>query len=127
MGPVGRPSSPDPGQQQKHLLIAFLAERLALNVAVHLDGAPFVPLPSRCNWMCNLALPAWDRDQRLLCEPMPPHEPLGIVHLADQTKREAQAVLDRARRPLRLHLTYPPRPARSEGGQAGDGNPPDDR
>ena len=87
----------------------FMIEQIALNVAVLTSGAPFRPLPSRCNWLCPLAPPVWDPERALLCDPLAPHEPLGLIHLADRTKSGPQTIrgLDRITRTI--DLRYPPR------------------
>lgn len=57
------------------------AEQVALNAAIYAGGAAHF-LPAAANWICALARPHWDPERRLLVEPMLPHAPLGLVHLA---------------------------------------------
>lgn len=60
------------------------AEQVALNAAVYAGGAAhFLPAPA--NWICSLARPLWDPGLRRLVEPMLPHAPLGLIHLAGVT------------------------------------------
>ncbi|MCC7271023.1 MAG: hypothetical protein IT561_00030 [Alphaproteobacteria bacterium] len=86
-----------------------LVEQFALNFVVYRGGFPFVPLPARCNWLCHLALPAWDPASGRLCDPLPPHEPIGLVHVCDWTKNMAPEVPGVDGMPRRMRLTYPPR------------------
>jgi lipopolysaccharide biosynthesis glycosyltransferase len=64
----------------------FFAEQCAMNALIRGQSVKAALLPSRCNWMCYLATPASRNEGRLLCEPQPPFEPLGIVHLAGPDK-----------------------------------------
>ncbi|BBK29549.1 lipopolysaccharide biosynthesis glycosyltransferase [Stella humosa] len=89
----------------------FLLEQFALNGVVHVDGLAFTPLPTRCNWLCHMAVPAWDPDAGLLCDPLPPHDRLGIVHVCDWTKLDALTIPGCDGTSRRLWLTFPPRPA----------------
>lgn len=62
-------------------------DQAALNHAVRTEGLPLYPLPATCNWLCHLALPAWDARGGRLCEPLLPHQHLGVVHLTAGTKQ----------------------------------------
>jgi hypothetical protein len=64
----------------------FWLNQLALTRIIHLDRMPAALLPARCNWACHAALPALAADQRTLCEPLPPHHRLGLIHLTGNTK-----------------------------------------
>lgn len=88
----------------------FLLDQLALNRVVHLEGLPFVPLPTRCNWLCHMALPHWDPATRSLRDPLPPHDPLGLVHVCDHTKRTPMRVPGTDGTWREMWLTWPPRP-----------------
>ena len=103
-------------RQQTYGRAMFLLDQFALNRAVHLDRLPFLPLPTRCNWLCHMALPAWDPATRTLRDPLPPHERLGIVHVCDHTKYAPMPVpgVDGVTR--RMWLTWPPRPGEEEPG-----------
>ncbi len=98
------------GRQAAYGDAVFLLEQFALNRAIYLDRLPFLPLPTRCNWLCHLALPAWNPDTRLFCDPLPPHDPLGIVHVADWTKRTPLDVAGTDGETRKMWLTYPPCP-----------------
>lgn len=66
----------------------FLFDQTALTLACTQPGLPTARLPATCNWLCHFALPMVSPDGGLLMRPLPPHEPLGIVHQAWRTKRE---------------------------------------
>jgi len=96
-------------RQTEYSGATFMTEQIALNVALLTGASTFRPLPSRCNWLCPLAMPVWDPERALLCDPLAPHEPLGLIHLADRTKSGPQTIrgLDRITRTI--DLRYPPR------------------
>jgi len=50
-----------------------------MNLAVH-------PLPALCNWLCHYRHPVFDAEHNRLCEPVAPSRPIGVLHLAAQTK-----------------------------------------
>lgn len=60
----------------------FLFEQIALNYVLYGEGLPFGLMPAWCNWMVGDALPIWDGQRQRLVEPQPPHQPLGVIHLA---------------------------------------------
>ncbi|MDE1183268.1 hypothetical protein [Paraburkholderia sp.] len=64
----------------------MLCDQTALNHALWTRRLTVHPLPSTCNWMCHLAVPVFDPQRRTLNDPLPPHAPIGIVHLADESK-----------------------------------------
>lgn len=64
----------------------FLLDQTALSLVCTDGELPAAMLPTTCNWVANLALPIVSDDARLLLRPLPPHEPLGIVHQAGHTK-----------------------------------------
>lgn len=61
-------------------------DQTALNHALWHDRLPVTPLPATCNWLCHLAEPVFDPSSQLLCEPMRPGQPIGIVHLSADSK-----------------------------------------
>ncbi|RDI99303.1 hypothetical protein DVT68_00090 [Dyella solisilvae] len=61
-------------------------DQTALNYAIWNDRLPVNPLPATCNWLCHLADPVFDPSSQLLCEPMRPGQPIGIVHLSADSK-----------------------------------------
>ncbi|MGH7178198.1 MAG: hypothetical protein ACREJC_12520 [Tepidisphaeraceae bacterium] len=60
------------------------AEQCALNLACATSGEPFRVLPAWANWICLYAPPVFDPRRQLLCDPLPPFEPLSIIHLTGQ-------------------------------------------
>ena len=64
----------------------FFAEQTALNATIRQNGLRAAFLPSTCNWMCNRALPHCSEDGMELCEPNPPFQRLGVIHLTSNTK-----------------------------------------
>jgi predicted O-methyltransferase YrrM len=73
-------------ERTKDANLLFLQDQTTLCLVCHSDGADTALLPSTCNWVANHALPIVSDDARLLLRPLPPHEPLGIVHQAGHTK-----------------------------------------
>jgi hypothetical protein len=72
----------------------FYAEQTVLNALIRKGLVAAAYLPARCNWMCNLAAPMCSTDGKILCEPQPPFEPLGIIHLTGPNKTEAVTLKD---------------------------------
>ncbi|WP_374450246.1 hypothetical protein [Stella sp.] len=97
-----------------HGFPVFLLDQLALNRVVHLERLPFLPLPTRCNWLCHMALPSWDPASRTLRDPLPPNDPLGIVHVCDHTKHTPMRIPGTDGVWRRMWLTWPPRPGAAE-------------
>ncbi|WP_147329545.1 hypothetical protein [Paraburkholderia sp. DHOC27] len=64
----------------------LVCDQTALNHAIWSHQLPMHPLPSTCNWLCHLALPAFDFARQKFCEPLFPHSPLGVLHLTANTK-----------------------------------------
>jgi hypothetical protein len=85
----------------------FFAEQTALNACIRQHDTPVALLPARCNWMCSRAFPLVSADGKSLLEPCPPHEPIGILHLAAETKRGVWPLLDARGRPQPRVLTFP--------------------
>jgi hypothetical protein len=85
----------------------FFAEQTALNACIRNDEAPAALLPARCNWMCSRSLPLVAADGNSLLEPYPPHEPLGIIHLAAETKNGIWPLVDEKGKPRPRPLTFP--------------------
>ena len=79
---------------EAHLLTApdpyllFLLDQTALSLACTCSGLPSALLPTACNWLSHYALPMTSEDAGFLLRPLPPHEPLGIVHQVAHTKRQ---------------------------------------
>jgi predicted O-methyltransferase YrrM len=67
--------------------LLFLLDQTALCIVCWQEGFETALLPATCNWICDHALPMTSDDGALLVRPLPPHEPLGIVHQTFATKR----------------------------------------
>jgi hypothetical protein len=65
---------------------SYYAEQIALNYVIYTQDVPSVFLPAWCNWICSQALPVLNQETGTLCEPNPPFQPLGIVHLTMSAK-----------------------------------------
>ena len=63
-----------------------VCDQAVLNFAIWKEALAIYPLPSRCNWLCQYSIPAFDLSKRLFLEPYIPHMPLGILHLAGRSK-----------------------------------------
>lgn len=61
-------------------------DQTALNYMLWTENVPVVPMPALCNWLCHLAVPGYDAKRQRFCEPVTPGTPLGILHLAADTK-----------------------------------------
>jgi hypothetical protein len=64
----------------------YVCDQSALNAILWQEGLPAQPLPALCNWLCHSATPIWRDDIARFCEPGPPWQPIGIVHLVGETK-----------------------------------------
>jgi len=64
----------------------LLLDQTALCLACMQEDRLTALLPASCNWRAHLALPMISDDGGVLLRPLPPHEPLGIVHQS-QTQR----------------------------------------
>jgi lipopolysaccharide biosynthesis glycosyltransferase len=93
----------------------FFAEQTALNVVARQDNIDVVLLPARYNWMCNRAMPMLSADGKALVDPNPPHDPLGIIHLAAGTRDGIWPIADMAGRTHHRSLAFPQ--LRSGGGR----------
>jgi predicted O-methyltransferase YrrM len=67
--------------------LLFLLDQTALCIACRQDGLETAFLPTSCNWLCHFSYPITSDDGAVLLRPLPPHEPLGIVHQSAGTKR----------------------------------------
>ena len=92
----------------------FYAEQFALNAIVRSAMVPAALLPARCNWMCNRSAPMTREGGTVLCEPEPPHAPLGIVHITGPDKDRLTELTDvdgtRRSRSLRYRPISPGQP-----------------
>jgi hypothetical protein len=60
----------------------FTADQLTLGLLVYREHAAVEILPAWCNWLAEIAPPAFDLDQDCFVEPYLPHDPIGVMHLA---------------------------------------------
>jgi hypothetical protein len=67
--------------------LLFLLDQTALSIVCWQGGFETALLPTTCNWICDHALPMTSDDSTILLRPLPPHEPLGVVHQTSHTKR----------------------------------------
>ena len=67
----------------------FLSDQAIVNALIYIDRLPANFLPSECNWLCHLAMPAWNPMLRKLCMPNFPFAPIGIVHNTCDEKRKS--------------------------------------
>jgi hypothetical protein len=61
-------------------------DQSALNHAIFRDKLKVNALPAVCNWLCNLSLPVFDAGSNKLRCPTPPHDLIGLVHMAGGSK-----------------------------------------
>lgn len=61
-------------------------DQTALNYLLWTENLPTAPMPATYNWLCHLALPAYDSTRKRFCEPTTPNSALGILHLASDSK-----------------------------------------
>ncbi|WP_420404032.1 hypothetical protein [Nisaea sp.] len=72
--------------------VGFFADQMSLNYVVYTTDHPRCFLPSTFNWLANMALPAFDPGTGSFVEPGIPYHPIGILHLAGDTKLDNQRV-----------------------------------
>jgi tetratricopeptide (TPR) repeat protein len=70
-----------------------LVEQTAFNHAVYTKRLLTALLPATANWQTHRRLPFIDPRTGLLCEPYPPHEPLGIIHVTGPDKQRRHTLL----------------------------------
>jgi len=61
-------------------------DQTALNYMLWTENLPRSHMPATCNWLCHLAPPVYDASRQRFCEPAMPNHPLGILHLAADSK-----------------------------------------
>jgi hypothetical protein len=66
--------------------LLFLFDQTALNIVCRQADFQAALLPATCNWISHFAHPMTSDDGGVLLRPLPPHEPLGIVHQTAGTK-----------------------------------------
>ncbi len=83
-------------------------DQTALNHAITVEKLPVAALTARENWLCHLALPAFDVARNQYCDPLGQQPALGILHLAAHTKDIAVPLQGDAQGRT-LDLRFPPR------------------
>ncbi|MEM7045035.1 MAG: hypothetical protein AAF543_19680 [Pseudomonadota bacterium] len=78
----------------------------ALMAALHLDALPVSYLESTHNWICARSQPVWDDARQVFCRPMPPFEPISVLHLAGRQKHGLHAVKTLNGDTKSMRLTY---------------------
>ena len=73
--------------------LLFFLDQTALSIVCARGDLPTTILPSTCNWLCPWAHPMTSDDGSELMRPLAPHETLGIVHQAHNTKRRFFSLL----------------------------------
>ena len=73
-----------------------LVEQTAFNHAVYKNRLLTAPMAAAANWQVHRRLPFIDPRTGKLCEPFPPHDPLGIIHVTgpEKTRRHTLLRLD---------------------------------
>jgi lipopolysaccharide biosynthesis glycosyltransferase len=64
----------------------MICDQSSLNYVLWTNKINLALLPARCNWQCHLALPVWNGEKKIFCEPCYPHLPIGLLHLTGQAK-----------------------------------------
>ena len=67
----------------------FYIEQTALNYVIFAEHLPVNFLPAYCNWMPGDAAPAFDGAGGMFVEPYAPHEVIGVMHLAGESREVA--------------------------------------
>lgn len=73
------------GQEIAALLqraVTRFVDQLALERVIHAHKLPACYLPARANWLVSQAIPALCPQRGKLVDPLPPHDPLWLLHLA---------------------------------------------
>jgi hypothetical protein len=78
----------------------------ALMATLFLDGLPACLLSSSHNWICARSRPLWDEARRVFCRPLPPFEPISVLHLAGRQKERMLAIRTLAGGVRRMPLSY---------------------
>jgi predicted O-methyltransferase YrrM len=68
--------------------LLFFLDQTALCIVCGQKGFEPALLPTICNWISHQAHPMTSDDGSVLLRPLPPHEPLAIVHQTNVTKRD---------------------------------------
>ncbi len=64
----------------------YFSDQIPLHRILHTSEISIFPLRAIDNWQTYACTPRIDPDAKLLCVPTPPHEVIGLLHLAGQTK-----------------------------------------
>lgn len=85
--------------------VVQVESQTALNYALVTEGLPIATMPATANWLCHLAMPRLNLATGTLCEPIPPHDALGIIHFSGPNKRPSWNVV-KGDESIQLSLTY---------------------
>ncbi|MGY4472349.1 hypothetical protein ACVWWK_008058 [Bradyrhizobium sp. LB9.1b] len=81
-------------------------DQFALNAAVYLDRLQTAFLPSKYNWICDLAPPLWDAEIRKFRSPRAPFDIISVMHLAGSAKNRTFELQTKAGNTVNLSLRY---------------------
>jgi hypothetical protein len=76
-------------QEMRALLdreVTRFVDQLALERTIHAHHQVAVYLPARANWVLSQAIPAFCADTGKMVDPLPPHDPLWVIHMTLGTK-----------------------------------------
>lgn len=78
------------GLRQRHERgeAVFFCDQIALHKLVYLNQLRIYPLRAIDNWQTYACLPMIHRETRCLRVPTPPHEKIGVMHLAGRSKHQ---------------------------------------
>lgn len=85
-----------------------LVEQTAFNHAVYQNRLLTAPLAAAANWQAHRRLPFVDPRTGLLCEPFPPHDPIGIIHVTGPDKQRRHMLLRLDGRQVSRTMLYEP-------------------
>lgn len=83
-------------------------DQTALNYMIWSKQLPTHPLPAVCNWMCHLAKPIYVPQTGRFHEPFLPHQAIGIMHLAHDSKDHTFETRDDKGHSIRSNLRFSP-------------------
>lgn len=72
------------GEEMRQFLHRFntrFVDQLTLERVVHAHRLPVTYMPARANWVVSQATPAFCPDRGMLVEPLPPYDPIWLLHL----------------------------------------------
>lgn len=75
-------------QRHEHGEAVFFCDQIPLHKLVYLNQLRIYPLRAIDNWQTYACLPMIHRETRCLRVPTPPHEKIGVMHLAGRSKHQ---------------------------------------